>query len=162
MSMYNMLSGFNVNASLCLAMLGIDTAIIPRFRNAWLSNDGSIITIMTRTGGGNRDEYDGSNIEMTYVAGYLRDFDDAFDATYAQFEYAVPSRFIADTKLIAEAMLAVSRGAESNEVNATVERALSALRGDEQHQHGITADDPRIVAASDAIARIMADLGVST
>jgi len=88
--LYNALFGYNPLARHLLLELGIDHHDVPRFRDCFLSADGSSVVILTRTGGGNRKEYAEQNAVMTRRAGYLRDEDDSFDTTYALFHFAVP------------------------------------------------------------------------
>lgn len=85
MSLYNALFGFNPFAGILLSFVGITPDDVPRFRDCY-AEDGKIV-VYTRTGGGNREEYEGSNDWMTTVAGYVRDEDDDFDCTYAKFYY---------------------------------------------------------------------------
>jgi len=94
MSFYNMLHGENSKADMLLAILGTSKSAIPRYRDCYLS-DGKII-IHTRTGGGNRDCYDAPNedneegpwnSDLRSLPGYLRDEDDDFDSTYADFYF---------------------------------------------------------------------------
>ena len=91
MSLYNMLFGENKIAPILLAILDIEIEEIPRYRDIFW--DGENIVIHTRTGGGNREEYFGSNNRLTQIEGYIRDDDDDFDETYANFYYQLPSKF---------------------------------------------------------------------
>lgn len=93
MSLYNMLFGTNAAAPVLLAMLGIDSGAVPRFRDCFLSEDRKQIIIHTRTGGGNREGYEDGNASLQGLPGYLRDEDDDFDSTYANFYYEVPAKF---------------------------------------------------------------------
>jgi hypothetical protein len=90
MSLYNMLFGTNPFSGVLLQMLGVTRDDVPRFRDCFLNEDGTEIIIHTRTGGGNRDDYQASNDELTEIAGYKFDADDDFDSTYADFHYEVP------------------------------------------------------------------------
>jgi len=93
MSLYNMLFGVNPFSSLLLQMLETDEGKIPRYRDCFLNEAGDEIIIHTRTGGGNRDDYEEGNNELTKIAGYKFDEDDDFDWTYANFHYAIPEAF---------------------------------------------------------------------
>ena len=97
-----MLFGVDINSKLFLDILKIDKESIPRFRNCFLSErDGELtIVIHTRTGGGNREYYDEPNVEnnegpwnsdLRKNPNYLYDEDDAFDSTYADFYFSIPS-----------------------------------------------------------------------
>jgi hypothetical protein len=90
MSLYNMLFGTNPFSGVLLQMLGITRDDVPRFRDCFLNEDGSEIIIHTRTGGGNREDYEDGNNYLTLVDGYKYDADDDFDSTYADFHYEVP------------------------------------------------------------------------
>lgn len=88
MSLYNLVHGENSAAGLLLAILGTDRTKVPRYRDCWYA-DGQI-AIHTRTGGGNRDDYEAENDALTLLPGYAYDEDDDFDCTYATFYYSVP------------------------------------------------------------------------
>lgn len=85
MSLYNMLFGVNPHAPMLLGFLGIGADEVPRFRDAFY-REGKIV-IHTRTGGGNREAYEAENEALTRLPGYVRDEDDNFDCTYANFYY---------------------------------------------------------------------------
>lgn len=95
--------------ALLLAILG--SPVVARFRDAWVekSDDGPVIAIYTRQGGGNRECFcesrNGVIDAEQHVPGscyaacnealaahplYLRDADDDFDATYATFYFRAP------------------------------------------------------------------------
>lgn len=113
MSLYNMMFGYNPYAPILLKILETTPDKVPRFRDCFLSEAGEIV-IHTRTGGGNRDFYDSLeectrnypdhfkdpeppagpwNSDLRQLRGYLRDVDDEYDATYANFYYSVPSKY---------------------------------------------------------------------
>jgi hypothetical protein len=112
MSLYNALFGVNQAAPVLLAMLGIDSGAVPRFRDCFLSE--GRIAIHTRTGGGNREMYENEesarsnypeyftgkddpsgpwNDDLRKLSGFLHDEDDDFDSTYATFYFDVPEKF---------------------------------------------------------------------
>lgn len=114
MSMYNMLFGTNPAADKLLAALGTTKDEVPRFRDAYLDEDG--IVIYTRTGGNNRDAYEDEatyreyfgvtddapigpfNSDLYRLPGFIRDEDDDFDNTYAYFHYTVPDAFMEEVR----------------------------------------------------------------
>lgn len=98
MSFYNMLFGVNPAAGILLAMLGIDSSFPPRFRDCYI--DGDHIVIYTRTGGGNREDYEDENDAMCALPGYVSDADDDFDCTYATFRYTPPEKFRAEFEML--------------------------------------------------------------
>lgn len=89
-----MVCGNNPLYDLYLKILGIELENIPRFRDVYVivGTDPEIV-IYTRTGGGNRSEYEDQNESLANHPGYLRDEDDSFDNTFAHFHYSVPERF---------------------------------------------------------------------
>jgi hypothetical protein len=93
MSLYNMVFGYNPLAAALLGMLKVKHEDIPRFRDCFLNKDGTEIIIHTRTGGGNRKEYQSQNDAMAFIKGYNRDEDSNFDNTYANFYYEVPEQY---------------------------------------------------------------------
>ena len=92
MSMYNMMFGISPNAATLMSVLDVDVNSVPRFRNCLLNEVDGVrrILIVTRTGGGNRENFIYENESLRKVPGYLSDDDDGFDTTYAVFTYAVP------------------------------------------------------------------------
>jgi hypothetical protein len=109
MSLYNMLFGVNKAAPVLLKILGIDYSKVPRFRDCFLS-DGMIV-LHTRTGGGNREYYDEPNSENTEGpwnttmyenVNFIRDEDDDFDSTYANFYFNFPEEYKADLEALSK------------------------------------------------------------
>lgn len=133
MSLYNALFGVNPFSGVLLQMLGTSADAIPRFRDCYLSEDGTEIIIHTRTGGGNRDYYehparcrdnfpeyfgDGKeepsgpwNSDLRKINGFKYDEDDDFDCTYADFHFEVPEPFQPQVALLKD-LGAVSNPAE--------------------------------------------------
>ncbi len=99
MSLYNMLFGVNEKADMLLSLLGYTKNDIPRFRDCMLVD--GMICIHTRTGGGNREEYEGDNAALAEHPLYISDSDDDFDCTYANFFYRYPEEYRADLEAMA-------------------------------------------------------------
>ena len=124
MSLYNMLFGQTPLAPALLKILNIEPGNIPRYRDAYLGDEGKSIIIYTRTGGGNRDFYDSEescricypeyfkntdedptgpwNSDMQSHPQYMQDYDDDFDSTYAYFEFKVPEEWAAELEALAK------------------------------------------------------------
>ncbi len=121
MSLYNMLFGVNDCAGALLLSLGLDHNDVPRFRDCFLQ--GLEIVIHTRTGGGNRlyyeslascqEEYPEYFLDAEPPTGpwnddlrkhpcYLRDEDDSYDCTYANFYFSFPKEFEEKLMLLAK------------------------------------------------------------
>jgi hypothetical protein len=96
MSLYNMVNGVNPLAEFLLSAINLDLASIPRFRDVWLSTDLASVVVLTRTGGGNREDYEVENAAMAAHPGYLGDADDDFDSTFAKFRYTMPPEKLAE------------------------------------------------------------------
>jgi hypothetical protein len=86
--LYNTLFGQHSNAEMLLKMIGLNLTDIPRYRSCYW--DGTHIVVHTRTGGGNREEYEAENDWLTLHPGYVRDEDDDYDCTYANFYFTPP------------------------------------------------------------------------
>ena len=118
--MYNMIFGVNVNANDVLEALGLTYDNVPRFRDAYVSDDG-LFCIHTRTGGGNRDFYENLetckghfpeyfkdtespegpwNDDLRAHSWFVRDEDDDFDCTYATFYFQPPKEVVASIDAI--------------------------------------------------------------
>lgn len=98
MSMYNLLFGKNKNSEVILALLGLKENDIERYRDVWMDEEG--ITIYTRTGGGNREDY--PNEKLTSHPCYLRDEDDDGDCTYANYYFKFPDELKNDCILFCD------------------------------------------------------------
>lgn len=86
MSLYNLLFGKNPDTALVLAIIGLKEHDIERFRDCGVTQDG--VYVYTRTGGGNREEY--QNKILTSSPYYRYDEDDGFDSTYATYYFDFP------------------------------------------------------------------------
>jgi hypothetical protein len=96
MSFYNIIKG---DKSPSISKFVVDTLddyclpYIPRYRDAWIDKnewDEYEFIVLTRTGGGNREEYEEDNNELAKHPLYLYYNDDDFDSTYAEFHFKVP------------------------------------------------------------------------
>lgn len=110
MSLYNMLNGVKPAAFFILPMLGKHPEEYPRFRDCFIGDEAhpeyaNHIIVYTRTGGGNRDDYAGSNDAMRAMPGFVADYDDDFDYTYANWVFKVPDRWKADFDKIIDGKL---------------------------------------------------------
>jgi hypothetical protein len=90
--LYNLIAGRHPAAPVLLTALGFKddgaVSLIPRMRDVYLYPEE--IRILTRTGGGNRDEYAVDNDWLRSLTGFLRDWDDEYDSTYAWWAYSWP------------------------------------------------------------------------
>lgn len=105
MSLYNMMNGVSPAAFLILPMLGKHPDEYPRFRDCFLNDEdhpeyADHIHVYTRTGGGNRESYTDENQAMRDMPGFVTDFDDGFDSTFASWVFKVPERWRADYEKI--------------------------------------------------------------
>lgn len=107
-----------------LKILDLEPASVPRYRDAYLSEDKQRIIIYTRTGGGNRDYYDSEqscrdsypeyftnpdeaptgpwNSDLRGHPLFVSDYDDDFDSTYAYFEFNIPEEWKAELQALAQ------------------------------------------------------------
>lgn len=92
--MYEKFCNINPDAGRVLNLIGMDPTFLIeecRLRDVYLSKDKTKVVIFTRIGGGNRESYSASIKRLKNFKGYIRDYDDDFDNTYASFEYQIPS-----------------------------------------------------------------------
>ena len=93
--LYNLIAGRHPAAAVLLNALGFEdddaVSLIPRMRDVYLYPEE--IRILTRTGGGNRDEYAVENDGLRNRDGFLRDWDDEYDSTYAWWAYSWPAEW---------------------------------------------------------------------
>lgn len=108
MSLYNMVMGVST-ATFFVAPLvvGHPQNNVPRFRDCFLGDedhpehDGKI-QIYTRIGGNNRQDYQEEIKKMRELGGYITDYDDDFDSTYATFVYEIPKEYQSDVEYYLE------------------------------------------------------------
>jgi len=107
MGLYNSLFGVNPAAGIVVKILkaeGLEG--IPRFRDAYVNEDENSkelqFVVFTRTGGGNREEYEAENDAMTQHPLAISNEDDDFDCTYAYFRFKVPEKYIPLAAMIYE------------------------------------------------------------
>jgi hypothetical protein len=97
-----MVMGVDKHADRLLDMLGVGH--IPRYRDCYLED--KYICILTRTGGGNREEYDAANDAMCANQHFSHERDAEFDSTYAEFFYKVPDEHKAEVAKMRESAAA--------------------------------------------------------
>lgn len=119
MSLYNMVNGVQPATFFILPMLGRHPDEYPRFRDCFIGKmtqdfnnpdqfgipsrkhgEEDLISVYTRVGGGNREDYQSEIDALRAVEGYVEDFDDEFDSTFATFVFKVPEKFKEDFKKI--------------------------------------------------------------
>lgn len=118
MSLYNMINGVNPATFFFLPMLGKHPDQYPRFRDCFIgtlenseetdqfglpkkkTSDEDLISVYTRVGGGNREDYVDEIQELQNMPEYVRDFDDDFDSTFATFIFSVPEKWKDDFEKI--------------------------------------------------------------
>lgn len=97
MSLYNMLHGFEPTAPVVLGIFQMPSEDFPRFRDAYFTyrddSNEPVMVILTRTGGGNRQEYETENATLRTLPGFIDDIDDDFDQTFALFRYSIPDKY---------------------------------------------------------------------
>lgn len=114
MSLYNIVNGVQPATFFLLPMLGKHPDQYPRFRDCFAGReknsekldpfgipikehgDTPEISVYTRVGGGNREDYEDAISTLRNTEGYVTDYDDDFDCTFATFVFKVPERFIDD------------------------------------------------------------------
>jgi hypothetical protein len=120
MSLYNMLFGRNPKSDLLLAVLGLRSVDIERLRDVHASEDGSTISVYTRTGGGNRDDY--PNLTMRKRPEWAGSEDDDFDSTYCTDTFAVPEQWRADVAALSDLLANGMRAEFARHLAATLKR----------------------------------------
>jgi len=94
-----MICGNNPLFQLFLAVLSTEKPLtmqdIPRFRDMYTLEEEGIVKfgLYTRTGGGNRPDYEAQNAVLASHPLYEVDYDDDFDSTFAHFIYRVPDEY---------------------------------------------------------------------
>ena len=107
MSLYNMINGVKAATFFIMPVLGRHPDEYPRFRNFFIGDPNRTDTedkliVYTRTGGGNREGYEAENQAIREMPGFLFDYDDDYDSTYACCVFDVPEKWADDiTKVLA-------------------------------------------------------------
>ena len=101
MSLYERLFGENEEAPAILGFAGLTRGMFMRYRDCFLNSDGTIVTVITRIGGRNRNEYRQAHTDIKKHPNYICDYDDTFDNTYCYFEFKVDDKFLETAKKIA-------------------------------------------------------------
>lgn len=86
--LYNLVFGENTYGEALVTLLNDVQAVnVGRYRDAWVeaAGDDLMIRVHTRNGGGNREWMDDAITSMEAHPWYVRDEDDDFDSTYADF-----------------------------------------------------------------------------
>lgn len=93
MSMYNAVVGYDPCVVVALKLCGINSAedakALPRFRDAYLDPEKREAVIFTRTGGGNRADFEEGNAKIKSMPNFVDDHDDDFDSTFAHWRFSV-------------------------------------------------------------------------
>lgn len=97
MSMMMALVGRTPGAAMLLAAAGLDPQRCGRLRDCFLNSDLQVV-VFTRNGGGNRPDYEEATEYFRSQPGFVRDYDDDFDSTYAYYvlkmdETSYPTEF---------------------------------------------------------------------
>lgn len=91
MSLYGILCGESSNSKRLWKMLDLGKYEVGRYRNLSLV-DGRII-LLTRNGGGNREDHEDSFASLREHPNYMDDWDCNWDCTYAEIEFSIPEGF---------------------------------------------------------------------
>jgi hypothetical protein len=95
MALYTMLFGKNPNSDTLWKVLDLDEYEVGRFRDVSL-RDGQII-LLTRNGGGNREDYESAFESLSGHPNYIKDYDCDWDCTYAEIVFSVPEKYKEET-----------------------------------------------------------------
>jgi hypothetical protein len=150
MSLYNLLFGRNPQTALLLAVIGLRENDVERLRDVYAEPDGSKITVYTRTGGGNRDDY--PNLQLRKAEGWVGSVDDDFDSTYCTDTFAIPVEWQADVSALSDVLTHGMRPEFARHLSKTLRReptesdksaaayasevaALSSVRGYKANGH---------------------------
>lgn len=153
MSLYNLVAGgHHPTARVCVAILRLDPGSVPRFRDAWITDDGKKIVLLTRTGGPNREEYGPQHALLAAHPLYIEDANDGFDSTYARYLFDTPEEFHADLAIIGAFLAAIDYGEEHQGPAGVLKRVTGEWKAKVPERDVLDA-------ASDALARIIVIVG---
>lgn len=150
MSLYNIVMKTSPLAHIVLTMLALVPSSVPRIRDAYASDDGHRIMVLTRSGGGNREHYKEKNDYMREHPQFVHDFDDAVDDTFALFVYDTPTKYLDDLSILTR-FLAEHGAGEQMRGPAAMVRCVKEGR----MPPIVNIDDTAANAAADAYLRII-------
>ena len=84
-----------------MKMLALKKEHVFRFRDAWLSDDGLVITVQTKTGGQLMHLIPNFEAKMAGLPGFISAMDDTLNDRYRYFSYKVPEEYVELTKIVA-------------------------------------------------------------
>lgn len=88
-----MFMGVNPFAGVLMRVVGLpEPSKIARLRDCFVDKEGYVVAL-TRTGGGNRTDYEESNRALEQVPGFVDGLDWETDRTYALWRYRVPEKY---------------------------------------------------------------------
>lgn len=93
MSLYNMLFGMNRMCPILMECLELDPMACGRIRDCYLQRQESgklEIHLLTRNGGGNRQEHEAITERLRRHPRFMRDYDEPHDTTYATYVFSIP------------------------------------------------------------------------
>jgi len=118
-----MINGVQPATFFILPMLGRHPDSYPRFRDCFIGKQHTdsdvdqfgipvlkhgeemLISVYTRVGGNNRENYEAEIAEMRAMPEFVEDFDDDYDSTFATYVFRVPEKFQDDFVKIKEGKL---------------------------------------------------------
>lgn len=146
--LYNLLQGYNPAAITIMAVLKLDHTKVDRFRDAWFTDDGKRMILLTREGGRQCGE---SYRYLTIHPQYVSDHNDNLDSTYAHFIFTVPEELEPFTVPLADAMKRLGLGEDKNGPKAMLAKLTE--------QKGAISDrvDPKIAMECIALHRALTE-----
>jgi hypothetical protein len=94
MSLYNIINGEDPNADDYYDLLDLYNYEVGRYRNMYLSDDKKQLVLLTRNGGGNREEYEYVFESLESHPNYQYDSDCDWDETYCEYFFSIPKEKI--------------------------------------------------------------------
>ena len=113
-NLYNQIFKVNPDAPMLIKVLNLIE--VGRFRDIFLNKDGTRIILYTRNGGKNRKKYQSIFDDLRKHPFYIRDWDDAYDNTYAYVEFSMPPKYIQELQGMATGIEPKSIGDKFKEV----------------------------------------------
>ena len=101
MSLYTQIFGENENADKILDLIDINRENFGRYRDCWLNPEGTIATVLSRVGGGNRQNYEYVYENLKLHIRYIGYKEEPGDSTYVYFNFSIPDNKIEEAKKIA-------------------------------------------------------------
>ena len=120
-----------------------------RFRDIYFNEACDKIILLTRNGGGNRESFPDVFEKLSKHPNFLREYDNDFDSTFAEFEFSVPEKL----KKIAEQSKEIGLGYKSftERFHTMTDKMKEGKKDDPEVQEALKNTEPLMKALKEFV-----------